>query len=217
MTATAYHVRLWVSSVYRAVGGEGGREDSGRGPLHGGVLGFRGGVVDGRAVPGWNSGQDLHEFHESARGLRLLLALGAGPVGGRGHLRHGGAARQPEPAGVDRAHLAPRAHGGHRRVPALRAALRADRPGVPRLDGGRVGTAARLGGRGGGVAAVVVALDLDAGARAGVPGASPGAGGGLDPGPQGRPVALGGGPRPRRRPEAFAGTGAAVAARAAAL
>src|SRR4028119_1098518 len=180
MTATAYHVRLWVSSVYRAVGGEGGREDSGRGPLHGGVLGFRGGVVDGRAGPGWGSGQNLHELHEDARGLRLLLALDAGPAGGRGHLRHGGAARQPEPAGVDRAHLAPRAHGGHRRVPALRAALRTGRAGVPGVDGRGAGVAARVGGRGVWVAAVIVAPDLDVGARAGLPGAGPGAGGGLD-------------------------------------
>src|SRR4028119_832495 len=105
MTATAYHVRLWVSSVKRSVGGEGGREGSGRGPLHGGVLGLRGGVVDGRAVPGWAPGQELHELHEGAGGLRLLLALGAGPAGGWGHLRHGGAACQPEPAGAGRAYL----------------------------------------------------------------------------------------------------------------
>ena len=42
------------------------------------------------------------------------------------------------------------------------------------------------GGRSwGGVAAPFLAPDLDAGARAGVPGVGPGAGGGLDPGPQG--------------------------------
>ncbi|CAA9382150.1 MAG: hypothetical protein AVDCRST_MAG01-01-49, partial [uncultured Rubrobacteraceae bacterium] len=196
---------------------EGGREGSGRGPLYGRVLDLCGGVVDGRAVPGWGSGQDLDGLHEGPRGLRLFLALGEGPAGGWGHLRRGGAARQPEPAGVDRAHLAARAHGGHRRVPALRAALRAGRPRVPRLDGGGAGAAAGVGGRGGGVAAPVLAAAGDAGARAGVPGVGYGVGGGLDPGPRGEPAALRGRPGPRGRPETVAGAGPPLAARAAAL
>ncbi|CAA9419542.1 MAG: hypothetical protein AVDCRST_MAG55-1893, partial [uncultured Rubrobacteraceae bacterium] len=197
----------------------GGRKVSrlGRGPFYGGVLGFRGGRVDERVVSGRGPGQDLDGFYERPRGLRLFLALGEGLARRGGHLRYGGAARQPEPAGVDRAHLAARADGGDRSLPALRPHLHLRGAWVPGVDGRGAAVAAVVGGRRGGVAAPVVAAALDAGARAGIPDPGPRVGGRLGLGPQGLPVAHGGLSRPGRRAEALAGAGTPVAARAAAV